>query len=286
MIAVTGATGQLGRLVINRLLENVPAAQIIALVRDPAKAGSLAARGVTVRKADYTDPASLDGALSGVERLLLISSNEIGRRFAQHSNVIDAAKRQNVKLFAYTSLLRADTSPLNLAEEHVQTETALKASGLPYVILRDGWYTENYLGSVPAAVVSGVYYGSAGDGRISSATRADYAEAAAKVLTTGGHVGQTIELAGDTAYTLADLAAEISKQSGKNVRYQNLPEADYKNALVSAGLPEGLAASIASWDAGVAQGALFDEGHALGKLIGHPTTPLAEAVKQALAQTK
>lgn len=208
MIVVTGASGQLGRLVIQSLLRRqVPASQIVAAVRTPAKAADLAALGVQVREADYTRPDTLDAALAGAEKVLLISSNEVGQRAPQHQNVIDAARRAGVKLLAYTSLLRADTSPLGLAAEHVATEAALKASGVPHVLLRNGWYTENYLASVAPALQHGAFIGSAGEGRIASAARADYAEAAAAVLTLPDQAGQVHELAGDTAYTLAELAA-------------------------------------------------------------------------------
>lgn len=282
MIAITGATGQLGQLVLTQLLAKLPAASVIAVVRNPAKATDLAARGLVLRRADYTDTAALTTAFAGVEKVLLISSSEIGQRAAQHLNVITAAKRAGVKLLVYTSLLRADTSPLNLAAEHTQTETALKASGVPYIILRNGWYTENYTASVPPAVAHGAFIGSAADGRISSAARADYAAAAVAALTGAARVGQTYELAGDTAYTLTELAAEISRQTGKTIPYQNLPEADYRGILLKLGLPAGLASGLASWDVDASRGALFDDGHQLSKLIGRPTTPLAESVKQAL----
>ena len=202
MIAITAATGQLGRLVLEELIKQTPASQLVAIVRNPAKAAALAARGVIVRPGDYTDPGALQQALAGVEKVLLISSNEIGQRLPQHLNVIAAAKRAGVKLLVYTSLLRADRSLLNLAPEHLETEKALKASGLPFVILRNGWYAENYTVSVPAAVANGAFLGSAGEGRIASAARADYAAAAAVALTGGAKPGQTYELAGDQAYTL------------------------------------------------------------------------------------
>lgn len=282
MIAITATTGQLGRLVLNELLAKVPASQVVAIVRNAAKASDLAARGVAVRTADYTDVAALTAAFAGVEKVLLISSNEIGQRAAQHRNVIAAAQRAGVKLLVYTSLLRADTSPLNLAAEHVASEGALKASGLPFIILRNGWYTENYTVSVPPAVANGAFLGSAGDGRISSAARADYAAAAVAALTGRAAVGKTYELAGDTAYTLADLAAEISRQTGKAIPYRNLPEGDYRAILLKVGLPEGLAAGLASWDVDASRGALFDDGHQLSKLIGRPTTALSESVRQAL----
>jgi len=283
MIAITGATGQLGRLVIQHLLTASPAEKIVALVRTPGKASDLAAKGVELRQADYETPASLDKALAGVERLLLISSNEVGKRIAQHRNVIDAAKRQGVKLLVYTSLLHADVSILNLADEHRETEAAIKASGLPFIILRNGWYAENYTASIPTAVKNGAFYGSAGQGRISAAPRSDFAEAAAKALRGKAKVGRTYELAGDKAFTLSDLAAEISRQTGKTIPYTNLPEGAYKSALLGAGLPEWLASGLANWDAGASKGALFDEGHELSKLIGHATTPLAVSVKAALA---
>ena len=278
-IAITGATGQLGRLVVAKLKTKMAAANLVALARTPAKAADL---GIAAREADYSNPGTLAGALKGIDTLLLISSSEIGQRAAQHRNVIDAAKQAGVKHIVYTSLLHADTSPLNLADEHVETERMLKASGLTYTILRNGWYTENYTGSVKAALAGGAFIGSAGDGRISSATRADYAEAATTVLTGTGHEGKTYELAGDEAYTLADLAAEISRQTGKQIPYKNLPEAEYAAALKGFGLPEGIAAASASWDTGASTGALFDAGKQLSRLIGGPTTSLSVAVAEAL----
>jgi NAD(P)H dehydrogenase (quinone) len=278
-IAITGATGQLGRLVVAKLKAKVPAADIVALVRSPEKAVDL---GIAARAADYTVPDTLNKALAGVDTLLLISSNEIGQRTAQHRNVIVAAKQAGVKRIVYTSLLRADTSPLSLADEHRATEADVKASGIPFTILRNGWYTENYTGSVGGALAGGAFIGSAGDGRIASAARADYADAAVAVLTSAGHDGKTYELAGDSAYTLNDLAAEISKQSGKTIPYNNLPEADYAKALAGFGLPEVFAKGIAGWDVGASHGALFDDGKQLSKLIGHATTPLAASVTQAL----
>lgn len=282
MIAITGATGQLGRLVLAHLIKSTPATQLVAAVRNPGKASDLTALGVQVRVADYTQPDSLDQAFAGIEQLLLISSSEVGQRLVQHRNVIEAARRQRVKRIVYTSLLHADTSTLNLAEEHRQTEALIRASGIPFVILRNGWYTENYTASVGAALKNGAFYGSAGEGRIASAARADYAEAAAKVVTGGVSSGSVVELAGDEPYTLAQLAAEISRQSGKSIPYVNLPEADYRGALLGAGLPEWLASGLASWDAEAAKGALDHRGHELRDLIGRRTTPLAERVKQAL----
>lgn len=282
MIVVTGATGQLGRLVVESLLQRVPAAQIIAAVRSPAKAQDLAALGVQVREADYGRPATLDAAFAGADKVLLISSSEVGSRVPQHQAVIDAAVRARVGLLVYTSLLRADTSPLGLADEHRQTEAALKASGLSTVVLRNGWYTENYAQSIAPALAHGVLLGSAGTGRIASAARADYAQAAAVVLTTPGHAGQVYELAGDSAYTLTEFAAEVSAQSGKPVVYQDLPQAEFQAALQQAGLPAPIAGLLADSDAGAASGGLYDDGHALSKLIGRATTPLAKVVAQAL----
>ncbi|MRW86672.1 NAD(P)H-binding protein [Pseudoduganella sp. FT26W] len=282
MIIVTGATGQLGRLVISQLLKRVPAAQIVAAVRDPAKAADLAAQGVAVRRADYTDPASLDAAFQGATKVLLISSNELGNRVPQHRNVIDAAARAKVGLLAYTSVLHADRSTLGLAPEHRETEEAVRASGLPYTLLRNGWYVENYTVSLGGAIAHGALAGGAGDGRIAAAARADYAEAAAVVLASGGAVAQVYELAGDTAFTLAELAAEVSRQTGKEIPFHNLPQQAYAALLLNVGLPAPLAELIADSDAQAAKGALFDDSGVLGKLIGHPTISLAAAVKAAL----
>lgn len=283
MIAITGATGQLGRLVLSQLLKTVPADQLVAVVRDPAKAAGFAERGVTVRVANYGDRTALAKAFAGVERVLLVSSNEVGQRFAQHLSVIEAAKDAGVKQLAYTSVLHANTSTLELAKEHLETEQALAASGLPYVLLRNGWYTENYAASIPGALANGALVGSAGAGRISSASRQDYAEAAAAVLTAPIESGRIYELAGDESYTLADLAAEISRQTGKTIPYQDLPGAAYAELLLKAGLPPHFAELLASSDTSAAGGALFDESRTLSKRIGRRTTPMAETVKAALA---
>lgn len=282
MIAITGATGQLGRLVIEQLLKTVPANQIVAIVRNPAKAEALSQQGIVVRQGDYTDQAALTTALKGVEKLLLISSSEVGQRATQHQNVINAAKAAGVTFIAYTSLLHADNSPLGLHVEHVATEKALATSGIPYALLRNGWYTENYLASAPPALEHGVFIGAAGEGKIASATRADYAAAAAKVVSEVGHAGKVYELAGDSVWTLSELAAELSKQSGKPVVYQNMSEADFAAALKSVGLPAGLADMLADSDVGASKGGLFDDSHTLSKLIGRPTTSLAESVKTIL----
>ncbi|MBZ7366356.1 SDR family oxidoreductase [Klebsiella grimontii] len=281
MIAITGATGQLGQHVLENLLTTVPADQVVAIVRNPAKAESLSQKGVVVRQADYGDEAALTAALQGVDKLLLISSSEVGQRAVQHRNVINAAKAAGVKFIAYTSLLHADTSPLGLADEHIATEKMLADSGIAYALLRNGWYTENYLASAPPSIEHGVFIGAAGNGKIASATRADYA-AAARVIAEEGHAGKVYELAGDEAWTLSELAAELSKQSGKNVVYQNLSEADFAAALKGVGLPAGLADMLADSDTGASKGGLFDDSRTLSKLIGRPTTTLAESVKGIL----
>jgi NAD(P)H dehydrogenase (quinone) len=282
MIIVTAATGQLGRLVIANLLKTTPAAQIVAAVREPAKAADLAAQGVQVRRADYSDPASLDAAFVGATKVLLISSNALGNRVAQHRNVIDAAARAKVGLLAYTSVLHADRSTLGLAGEHRETEDAVRASGLPFSLLRNGWYVENHTGGLGGAVAHGALAGAAGEGRISAAARADYAEAAAAVLSSTGPVEQVYELAGDAGFTLTELAAEVSRQTGKDIPFHNLSQADYHEMLIGLGLPAPLADLIADSDAEAAQGALFDDSRTLSKLIGHPTISLAAAVKAAL----
>ncbi|HHD7209847.1 SDR family oxidoreductase [Citrobacter freundii] len=279
MIAITGATGQLGQHVIESLLKTVPASQIVAIVRNPAKATAISQQGITVRQADYSDEAAFTTALQGIDKLLLISSSEVGQRAPQHRNVINAAKAAHVKFIAYTSLLHADTSPLGLADEHVATEQMLAESGIAYALLRNGWYTENYLASAPAALEHGVFIGAADEGKIASATRADYAAAAARVISEDGHAGKTYELAGDAGWTLSQLAAELAKQSGKKVVYQNLSEADFAAALKGVGLPAGLADMLADSDTGASKGGLFDDSHTLSKLIGRPTTSLADSVK-------
>lgn len=279
-IAVTGATGQLGRLIIESLKSKVAADGIVALVRSPEKAGDL---GVEARAFDYSRADQLAPALAGVDTLMLVSSSEIGQRAVQHRNVIEAAKQAGVGRIVYTSVLHADTSPLDLAAEHRETEAALAEAGIPTTILRNGWYSENYAGSIQGALMSGALVGSAGEGRVSSAARADYAEAAVTVLTSAGHEGKTYELAGDVAWTLPNLAAEISLQTGRDIPYKDLPEADYAAVLKGAGVPEGFAHAIAGWDVAASKGALFDDGHQLSALIGRPTTPLAQTVKMVLA---
>ena len=278
-IAITGATGQLGKLVVEQLKAKTNTENMVALVRSPEKAAAL---GVEARAFDYDKPEELAVALEGIDRMLLISANTIGERVRQHRNIIEAAKKAGVRWIVYTSLLHADTSSLNLAVEHLETEETLKKSGIDYTILRNGWYTENYTASIQGSLKAGAFVGSSGDGKISSATRADYAEAAAVVITDTNHRGKVYELAGDKAYTLNDLAAEISKQTGKNIPYNNLPESEYAQILKSFGLPGFFASAIASWDTGASKGDLFDDSRQLSKLIGRPTTPLGDAVKAAL----
>lgn len=282
MIAITGASGQLGRLVIDELLTTTPASEITALVRTPESISDLAERGITVRQADYNEPGTLIEALKGIKKLLLISSSEVGQRAQQHQNVTNAAKENGIELIAYTSILHADTSPLGLAEEHRATEAILSESGIPFALLRNGWYSENYTAGIPAALQLGTLYGCAGDGLIASAARADYAAAAAKVITMDNQSGKIYELSGDKAYTLAELAAEISQQTGKEIGYVNLPEADYASALEQAGLPAPLAHMLADSDTGASQGGLYDKSQTLSGLISRPTTPIAESAKEAL----
>ena len=279
-IAITGATGQLGRLVIQGLQSANAAHDVVALVRSPEKAAGL---GVDARAFDYEQVGGLAPALAGVDTLLLISSSEVGKRAGQHRNVIEAAKLTRVGRIVYTSLLHAERSPLSLAPEHRETEAIIRESGIPFTILRNGWYTENYTASIGGALASGAFIGSARDGRISSASRADYAAAAVTALTSAQHVNATYELAGDTAWTLADLAAEISRQSGRTIPYRDLPEGEYAEALAGFGVPAGFAAMIAGWDVAAAEGALFDDSRRLSTLIGRQTTTLAESVTAALA---
>jgi NAD(P)H dehydrogenase (quinone) len=278
-IGVTGATGQLGKLVVEQLRKRVGKDSVIALVRNPEKAKDLE---VEIRMFDYNKPEVLTEQLKGIDRLLLISSNEIGQRARQHKNVIDAAKKTGIKWIVYTSLLHANSTTLNLAGEHLETEKLLKNSGVDYTILRNGWYTENYTGSIGGALAGGAFIGSGGSGKISSAARVDFAEAAATVLLDEKHKGKVFELAGDEAYTLSDLAAEISKQTGKTIPYRDLPEAEYAKILESFDIPKDFAKAIASWDVSVAKGDLYDDSQQLSKIIGRPTTPLAESVRLAL----
>ena len=279
-LLVTGATGQLGGLVIEALLETVPAGTIVAAVRDPAKAAAIALRdkGVEVRVADYSQPETLARAMAGVDRLLLVSGSEIGKRTVQHRNVIDAAKHAGVGLIAYTSILHADTSPLFLAGEHRDTEAALAEAGVPFVLLRNGWYTEVYTWRLPLALKHGALIGAAGDGRISAAARADYARAAATVLAGGDHAGRTYELAGDASFTLAELVAVVAEASGRPISYRNMSAEEFRSAATEAGVPDMFARLLSDTDAGTEQGALFDDRGELARLIGRPTTPFRTTI--------
>ncbi|MEY4512825.1 MAG: hypothetical protein RLZZ450_4947 [Pseudomonadota bacterium] len=282
MIVVTGASGKLGHHVVEQLLQKVPASQVAVAVRNPDNAQAFAALGVQVRQADYAEPSSLGRALEGADKLLLISSNALGQRVAHHTAVIGAAKHVGVGLLAYTSILRADSSPISLAREHLATELALRASGLPFVLLRNGWYTENHTEQLGSALQQGAFVGSAKQGRIASAARADYAAAAVSVLTGEGHVNKTYELAGDSSFTMAELAAEVSRQTGKTLPYNDLPRDQYKGILLSVGLPEVLAEMLTDADESIAKGALEDSSGVLSRLIGRPTTTLAASVAAAL----
>ena len=281
-VLVTGATGKLGRLVVDSLLKKLPASQVAAAVRSPEKAADLAARGVAVRKADYTQPATLDAAFRGVERLVFISASEVGKRLEQHRAVVDAAKRAGVKLVVYTSILKADRAKTGLAAEHRATEQLLAASGVPHVCLRNGWYIENYSENLAGPLHAGVLLGAAGKGKVSPAARRDYAEAAAVVVTGEGHAGKAYELAGDAAYTLAELAAVIARASGKPVAYQDLPEKEYSATLQKFGVPGPIADMLADADVGLGRGELEDSGGDLRRLIGRPTTPLADVIAAAV----
>jgi NAD(P)H dehydrogenase (quinone) len=284
---VTGASGQLGSLVVADLVKKLPAQNVVALVRRPEAATPLEALGVEVRLGDYTDRPSLEKAFQGIDRLLLISASEVGQRAAQHKNAIDAAKAAGVGFIAYTSILKADSSPVGLAPEHRETESAIRASGIPCAFLRDGWYTENKTASIASALEHGALIGAAGEGRFSSATRQDFAEAAVAVLTADTpEAGAVYELAGDESYSMTEFAAEIANAAGKPVAYVDMSEADFAAALESAGLPGPVAALLADSDAGAAKGALLDDSHTLQRLIGRPTTPWAETVRAAVKEQK
>lgn len=285
MIAVTGATGHLGRLIVEALLERgVPAGEIVAAARNPAKAEELARRGVQVRQADYDRPETLASAFEGVDRLVFVSGSEVGRRVAQHGNVVEAAKGAGVRLIAYTSILNVDTTQILLAEEHKATERLIRESGIPFVFLRNGWYLENYTPLIPQALERGELVGSAGEGRVSAAARADYAAAAAVVVTSEGHENRAYELGGDEAFTMAEFAEEISRQSGRRVVYRNLPAEEYVQVLVGAGVPEPYARALADSDLGIERGELYTDSRDLSRLIGRPTTSLREAVAAALGR--
>lgn len=279
MIVVTGATGHLGRLVLEQLLQRVPASEVAVAVRNVEKAADLAARGVDVRHADYDQPQTLERAFDGATKVLLISANEMGKRAAQHRNAVAAIKASGARLLAYTSILNADTSGIGLAKEHLDTENVVRASGVPFVILRNGWYIENYTENLGPALQYGAIAGSAGAGRVAAATRADYAAAAVEVLTGEGHEGRVYELAGDAPFTMEELAAEVSRHAGKPVAYNDLPPAAYRDLLLGAGLPAPVAEMLVDADLGLGRGELLNESGDLRRLIQRPTTPLADGVR-------
>jgi NAD(P)H dehydrogenase (quinone) len=282
-VVITGATGHFGRLVVESLLERgVPAGQIVATGRRTEKLADLADRGVVVRRVEYTDSGSLKDAFQGADRVLLVSSSEVGQRYTQHVNAVDAARAAGVGLIAYTSITRADSSGLALAAEHKATEGYIRESGLPCALLRNNWYIENYTDQLPVVLEHQALLGSAGDGQVSAATRADLAAAAATVLTTDGHEGRTYELAG-AAFTLREAAAVISEVSGTEVGYVDLPSEKYTETLIGAGVPEPFAEVLADSDLGIARGDLHETSDDLLRLIGRPATSLGEAVKAALA---
>lgn len=284
MIIVTGATGKLGRHIIDGLLERVPAGRIVAAVRDPEKAADLAARGVEVRRADYNEPDTLKAAFKGAEKIMFVSASEIGQRVRQHRNIIEAARQANPGLIVYTSILGADTSSISLAEEHKATEAMIVDSTLDYVFLRNGWYIENYTENLDQALEHGALMGCAGDGKVGAAARKDYAAAAVEVLTGAGHVGKVYELAGDHAFSMDEYAAAITKHSGKTVVYNDLSADAYGETLGSFGLPEPVVKMLVSADIAIKAGELDTERTDLRELIGRPTTTLDAILTQTLGK--
>ncbi len=282
MILITGATGKLGQHVVEQLLQKVPAKQIAVAVRNPDKAAAWSARGIDVRQADYDEPESWAGALSGINQVLLISSNDIGKRFKQHKVVVEAAHKAGVKLLAYTSILHANTNKMVLANDHRDTEEAIRNLAMPYVFLRNGWYFENHTENLQPALEHGAIAGCIRDGRIAAASRADYAAAAVAVLTASGHENKVYELAGDKAFSLPELAAETARQSGKPVAYRDMPQEAYQKMLAGFGLPADLAGILADAEAQAALGALDERSGDLRRLLGRPTETLTDAVRAAL----
>lgn len=279
--AVTGATGRLGRLVVEELLSRgVPASDLVAVVRTPSKAADLAERGVQVREGDYSRPDSLPGALAGVQRLLLISGSEPGGRVAQHTAVVDAAKAAGVERITYTSILKADDTSNPLAGEHQATEQVLRASGIPVTLLRNGWYTENYTEQLEQYLQRGEIVGAAGGGKVSAAPRADFAAAAAAALLADGE-GDIVHELGGTAFDFTELAATISDVTGTKVTYRDLSVADYEAELQQHGLDAGTAGFVAAIDASIAAGDLETASDDLARLLGRPTTPLADVLRAA-----
>lgn len=276
-IGITGATGHLGRLVVEKLKSKIPSEDIVALVRSVDKAGDM---GISARAFGYEKPETLADELTGIDTLFFISANRLNDRVSLHKNVVNAVKNSKIKWIVYTSLLHADTTSLGLGEDHRQTEQLIKETGIPFTFLRNGWYTENYAGSIDGAINGGAFIGCAGNGKVSGAAREDYADAAVAVLTGTGHESKTYELAGDGYFTLADFAKEISNSAGKNIPYMNLDEKDYAEALMKMGLPKDVANAIAGWDTGAAKNDLFDDSHTLSRLTGKPTRPFGVTVKE------
>jgi NAD(P)H dehydrogenase (quinone) len=281
-IVITGATGHLGRLVVEQLLQKVSPRDLAVAVRNVEKAADFQERGIDVRHADYEQPETLRTAFEGAAKVLLISANEIGKRFEQHRNVIEAVKAAGAGLLVYTSILNADRSGIGLAKEHLATEELIRESGVPFVILRNGWYLENYTENLAPALQYGAIAGSAGTGRVAAAARADYAAAAVAALTGEGHAGKVYELPGDAPFTMSELAAEVSRQSGKQVVYNDMPPGQYRELLVGAGLPVPVAEMLVDADLGLGRGELDRESGDLGRLIGRPSMLLGDAIRAAV----
>ncbi len=284
MIAITGATGHLGKLAVEALLsKGAKPQELVAIVRNKEKAKDLVSKGITVREADYSNVDRLQQALEGVDKLLFISGSEVGQRVPQHTNIVNAAKNAKVKFIAYTSILNADTSKMLLAKEHLVTEKLIEQSGIKHAFLRNGWYVENYTEQLGNVLKSGVIAGAAQNGKISAATRADYATAAAAVVLGDTSKNTTYELGGE-AFTLSELAAVVSRASGKKIEYKDMPTGEYAKLLMSFGVPQGFAEVLADSDAGIVRGELYTTRDDLKKLLGHAPSSLEETVKKAVQQ--
>ena len=286
MIAVTCANGHLGRATLKALHRRAAADKIVAVVRHVNAAADLAAQGFVVRHGDYDLPDSLVAALRGVEKCLLISSPALGHRVKQHERAIDAAKAAGVSLLAYTSVLHADRSSLGLARDHVATEAYLRHVRVPFVVLRNGWYLENYSENLQPALRAGSLWGCAQEGRVAAASRADYAAAAAVVLTEPGHINKIYELAGDSAFTMRQLVAAVAAHSGRRLTYGDLDAPSYSAVLQQQQLPPEAAHMLADCDLAIAQGGLDDDGHQLSRLIGRPTETLDALLAQVLGSAQ
>jgi NAD(P)H dehydrogenase (quinone) len=277
---ITATSGHLGRLVVQELLRRgVPADQVVAGARNPDAIADLAADGVRTARIDYDDPGTIKAALSPGDTFVLVSGNDLANRDRQHAEVIAAAERAGAGHLVYTSALHADSSPSPIAASHAPTEQVVRASGLPHTILRMGWYTENYQGSVPSVQATGVLLSSVGDGRVASATRQDLAEAIGVVLTSDGHTGKTYELSGDTAWSYDDLAGALAEVLDRDVTHQSLSPEQHVQALTVAGLPPEVAQMVAGVDAGIAAGAFAHTDGDLSRLLGRPTTPLVDGLR-------